>query len=164
MRKTTMRESLKPALEVQMAHSKLTKQRSLSGIRNRLKKHSIMKSIRLVSELEQISPRTLEWWWYEQKKKQVKAAEEVSRPVSEQVVESTPSPDSPPAPQEPPRPAQLDIDSGLLKCSRCNGQHIEEREGETFYCQICEVILLFEGFPTEKTSPYYPLGDLTWMA
>lgn len=146
------------------------KQRCISAVRLRLKQHKIGKAMRLVSDLEGVPTKTLEAWWYAYLKQQREAAKQVK--AEGKIRPSQGKPDdsdrlhslsAPPAPQDRPRPARLDTDSGLLKCSRCNGQHIEKREGETFYCQICEVILLFEGFPTEKTSPYYPLGDLSWM-
>jgi hypothetical protein len=123
-----------------------------------------MKSIRLVSELEQISPRTLEWWWYEQKKVQQEAAAKAKKPPVGRVVKSevVPALEAAPGQQEP--PAKLDTDHGELRCSRCRSSQIEQQEKDSFYCRICQRSLHFEGFVEEKTSEFPLYGKDSWMA
>lgn len=139
------------------------KQRCLSAIRLRIKKkHSIQKSMRLVSDLEGVPVKTLEWWFYTWRQQQ--KVEAAIRPSEEK-------PDSSgglqclsePTPQDP-RPASLLTDGAELRCSRCSSKQITQQGKEEYYCEICQRSLQFEGWPTEKTSEFPLYGKDTWMA
>ncbi len=135
-----------------MAFSAIKRKRCLAEIRARLPKHGLMKSCRMVSDLEMVSTKTLEGWYYEEKKRlehEARVQEETKQANPKNRyghrAEKVESPSAPlPLVPDPPKPARLQTDTGLLKCSRCNGQHIEQREG-SYFCSFCGP-LVFEGF------------------
>jgi len=123
-----------------------------------------------VADEQEVPEWTLSHWWQQEKKKgKVRAeAKETSLPaepeaallVSDENLGSRAADPSPAPP--PPRPPHLLI-NGVLRCSRCSGEHLERRGEEEFYCLICNVVLLFDGFHRERTRPFYELGKDSWM-
>ena len=161
-----------------MTFSAMKRKRCLAAVRARLPKHGLMKSCRMVSDIENVSAKTLEAWHYEDKKRQqeaVRAKEKTEQEKSkrlyrgsEQKPESSAGrfplvPDPPPAPPEV-KPRLL-TDGGQLSCSRCRSTaHIEYRM-ETYHCGICG-ILEFSGFTEDMELKTYKVisGPHSWMA
>jgi hypothetical protein len=155
-----------------VTHPVTQKKRCISAVKARLPKHGLMKSLRLVSDLEGIPAKTLEDWHYKHQKQlrqeaEAKAVQKSSKPVAGQVADISekaghPFPLVSPSPPPPEVKPYLDIESGQLRCSRCRSTtHIEYRM-ETYHCTICG-ILEFEGWPEEKTTEYFEHGPDSWM-
>ena len=148
---------------------KTKQQRCISEIKRKLKVHPCMKAMQLVSDAEEVPIKTLQEWFYRRRKQeaQVRAEKkktEVPAEVEAPVTvggEKSRSRAPEPSPAPPPEPARLLID-GVLKCSACSGQHLEQREGD-YYCLICRKFLEFEGFYEEETRPIYTSGRFEWM-
>lgn len=126
-----------------MAHPITKKKRCISAIKARLPKHGLMKSLRLVSDLEQVPSKTLEDWYYRaQKEKEAKAEAQEKKQVESakvldgRVANRQASRPDPPPPLKP----ILRADSGRYLCSQCGtGKHIRELEDGNFFCGICKV-------------------------
>jgi len=123
----------------------------------------------MVSDLEMVSAKTLEAWHYEDKKRQQEAARVQEKAVLEKEkrlyqrshgkVENSAAR----LPKVPEVKPHLVTDGAQLSCSRCRSQAIEHRKDvDEYHCLHCGK-LEFEGWPTEKTAPYFPAGKDSWM-
>ena len=159
-----------------MAHSAAKKQRCLSAIQARIKKHGPTKAMRLVSDLENISYKTLNAWYYRAEAEPEKTESRYGRSyptagsevagTGEKVESSTAHLGlEPVAPPAPPVQPYVESDGGQLRCSRCSStKHLRQLEAHRFYCDVCRVSLPYE--PVEdmelKTVPS-PHRALHWM-
>jgi hypothetical protein len=152
-----------------MAHAEAKKKRILLAVKNRAEGHSLSKAFRLISDVENISVKTISSWWYhrDQVEQRRSRAEEKSKPDDVLVVESEVAGTKEGRPRSVrEEPAQLLTDGGQLRCSRCKStSHIEKRDPGDYFCTICQVVLMFSGFLDEgPMQPYFPAGpEFEWM-
>lgn len=131
-----------------MAHAEAKKRRCVLAVKNRAKGHSLSKAFRLISDLENISVKTISFWWYAQ------AAKEKSKPSEGHVEESEkvemvdrPFSNRPAVPPPEPVAPYVDMDSGIPRCSRCSTSNDLERNETGFFCHICRINLPWSAEP-----------------
>jgi hypothetical protein len=122
-------------------YSDAFKQRCVSGVRFRLKKHKVSKAIRLVADHEGIPAKSVEDWYYRAKKKQEKSEADIGRVPEKVGMVDRPASSSPAAPPPEPVAPYVNTDSGVPFCSRCKNKQIEEQEEGLWFCSVCNTSL-----------------------